>query len=281
VAHAESLVHSPSAPDAWPLEAIWQAVEPELPGFTVERVAEVDSTNAELMRRARDGRVDPVLLVADRQTAGRGRMGRAWYSGAGPDFQGPPGPTRGAQTADFLTFSVGLALVPTRWSGLSLAVGVALAESLHPALQLKWPNDLWWERRKVGGILIETANTHDSRFVVIGVGLNIRPPHLPSLEPPPAGLCDFLPDATAQTTLGCVVQPLLQAVKQFSDSGFAPFQARFRQRDALLGLPVVCSDATAGVAEGVDADGALMLRTASGLRCISSAEVSVRPGKEA
>jgi BirA family biotin operon repressor/biotin-[acetyl-CoA-carboxylase] ligase len=86
-----------------------------LPGFTVEVLPEIDSTNTELMRRARTGQTEPVLLVAERQTAGRGRLGRPWASDVGAS----------------LTFSLGLPLAPTDWSGLSLAVGVALAESLH------------------------------------------------------------------------------------------------------------------------------------------------------
>jgi BirA family biotin operon repressor/biotin-[acetyl-CoA-carboxylase] ligase len=66
----------------WPAEAIWEAVSPLLPGFTVEILPEIDSTNTELMRRARAGKQDPVLLVAERQTAGRGRLGREWLSTA-------------------------------------------------------------------------------------------------------------------------------------------------------------------------------------------------------
>ncbi|MFZ2394440.1 MAG: biotin--[acetyl-CoA-carboxylase] ligase, partial [Rhodoferax sp.] len=68
-------------PMRWPAEAIRQAVAPGLPGFTVEILPQVDSTNSELMRRARAGRPDPVLLVAEQQSAGRGRMGRQWHSG--------------------------------------------------------------------------------------------------------------------------------------------------------------------------------------------------------
>src|SRR5450759_1265398 len=64
----------------WPSEAIWEAIAPDLPGFTVEVLPQIDSTNSELMRRARAGRLEPVLLVADRQTAGRGRLGRQWFS---------------------------------------------------------------------------------------------------------------------------------------------------------------------------------------------------------
>ncbi|MDO9167347.1 MAG: hypothetical protein Q7U13_14695, partial [Rhodoferax sp.] len=69
----------------WPAEAIWEAVAPALPGFTVEILPQIDSTNTELMRRARAGRLEPVLLVAEQQTAGRGRLGRQWFSGQDSD----------------------------------------------------------------------------------------------------------------------------------------------------------------------------------------------------
>ena len=68
----------------WPAEAIWEAVSPGLPGFSVEILPQIDSTNSELMRRARAGRAEPVLLVAEQQTAGRGRLGRDWHSDAAP-----------------------------------------------------------------------------------------------------------------------------------------------------------------------------------------------------
>ena len=108
-------------------------------GFTVEVLPEIDSTNSELMRRARARSLEPVLLIAKRQTAGRGRLGRSWAGDAG----------------ESLTFSLGLPLAPGDWSGLSLAVGVSLAESLHPRIQLKWPNDLWFADRKLAGVLID------------------------------------------------------------------------------------------------------------------------------
>src|SRR6478735_3053431 len=127
----------------WPAEAIWEAVAPILSGFTVEVLPQVDSSNSELMRRSRLGQSDPVLLVAETQTAGRGRLGRQWQSQAG----------------DSLTFSLGMLLRPSDWAGLSLAVGVTLADALHPDVRLKWPNDLWLADRKLGGILIETASS--------------------------------------------------------------------------------------------------------------------------
>ena len=165
-------------PIHWNAEALWEAIAPQLPGFTVEVLPTIDSSNTELMRRARDGLTEPVLLIAEQQTQGRGRLGRNWVSGVG----------------DSLMFSLGLPLAPRDWSGLSLAVGVSVAESLQPKLPavgsstpkigIKWPNDLWLEGdRKLAGILIETASfvgaqQHDMtapRYVVIGVGINVRP----------------------------------------------------------------------------------------------------------
>jgi BirA family biotin operon repressor/biotin-[acetyl-CoA-carboxylase] ligase len=116
------------APIQWPLEAIWEAVAPGLPGFCLEVLPRIDSTNTELMRRARAGRLEPVLLVAEHQSAGRGRLGREWLSG-----QDTAGVTGSAQAPlASLTFSIGLPLAPNDWSGLSLAVGVSVAQSLHP-----------------------------------------------------------------------------------------------------------------------------------------------------
>lgn len=250
----------------WPAEAIWQAVVPAWPGFTVEVLPEIDSTNTELMRRAKAGQFDPVLLVAERQTAGRGRMGRQWHSDT-------------ASTGAFpsLTFSLGLPLAPATWSGLSLAVGVSVAQSLHAGLGLKWPNDIWLKDRKLGGILIETGSFGDVRYVVMGVGINIAPRDASGLSTPPAWLNEVQPAMDAGGALQQMVDPLVRAVQTFEAQGFAPFQASFNALDVLAGRAVVCSDGTTGLAQGVDASGALRVQTDAGLRKITSAEVSVRP----
>lgn len=249
----------------WPAEAVWEAVSPHLPGFTVEVLPEIDSSNTELMRRARAGRMDPVLLVAEQQTAGRGRLGRGWHSGAG----------------DSLTFSLGLPLAPADWSGLSLAVGVSLAESLHPRIQLKWPNDLWLDDRKLAGILIETASFGEDRvpprYAVIGVGINIAAPQGQGFATAPAWVREVLPQAQAGEILLRIAAPLVQAVQAFEAFGFAPFQARFDARDALRDRAVVLSDGTTGTAHGTSAAGALLVHTAAGMNTVISSEVSVRP----
>lgn len=260
-------------PMQWPAEAIWEAVAPDLPGFTVEVLPQIDSTNSELMRRARAGRLEPVLLVAEQQTAGRGRLGREWFSGQPPN----EGAGFAAGSLASLTFSFGLPLAPADWSGLSLAVGVSIVQSLHPDLRLKWPNDVWWHDRKLAGILIETASLGDTRYVVIGVGLNIQARDATGLATPPAWLGEVLPGIDAAQALLRIAAPLVQAIQTFEVHGFAPFQNRFNARDALGGVPVTLSDGSAGVAQGVDGVGALRVQTAQGLQRITSSEVSVRP----
>lgn len=250
-------------PIRWPAEAVWEKVAPGLAGFTVEVVPELDSTNSELMRRARAGQLEPTLLVAEQQTAGRGRLGRAWHSRAG----------------DALTFSLGMLLHPADWSGLSLAVGIAVADALHPDIRLKWPNDLWLQDRKLGGILIETASSggQAQRYAVIGIGLNVAPRDAQGLSTPPASLRELLPQAQAGDALLRIAPALVQTLHAFETFGFAPFQARFQSRDALAGRAVVLSDGTVGTAHGVSEGGALLVHTAAGMIAVSSAEVSVRP----
>ncbi len=237
-----------------------------LPGVALEVVEDIDSTNSELMRRARAGKGAPVLLAARHQSAGRGRLGRGWASDAG----------------DSLTFSLGMPLAPADWAGLSLAVGVAVAESLHPRIRLKWPNDLWVDDRKLAGILIETATFGDaapgaSRYAVIGIGINIAPRAADGLSTPPAALQDLLPGIGAMQALERIAQPLVEAVRMFEGAGFAAFHGRFEARDALRDRAVALSDGTSGTAHGVSEAGGLLVHTASGMQVITSSEVSVRP----
>jgi BirA family transcriptional regulator, biotin operon repressor / biotin---[acetyl-CoA-carboxylase] ligase len=286
-------------------ETIWQAAmalqEPCLAGFSVEVLPEIDSTNSELMRRARAGRSEPTLLVAQVQTAGKGRLGRPWHSGG--TMQRSSLKESAAQTivdstqamplayGASLTFSIGLLLQPHAWDGLSLAVGVRVAESLHKELQLKWPNDLWWQGRKLAGILIETVSVGTQRYAVVGVGINIAHRPAAGLSTHPAWLQELLPDISDAQALECIAVPLLRDLLLFERQGFDPFAPRFAARDALQGRDVAVIERSIaphgnanspgsglqGTAQGVDGRGALLLRTASGLQRIQSSEVSIRP----
>ena len=252
-------------------EGIWQAVVPLLPSFTVEVLPEIDSTSSELMRRVHAGHTEPVLLVAEQQTGGRGRQGKTWLSAPGRS----------------LTFSLTLPMSPAAWSGLSLAVGVSLAESLHPQIKLKWPNDLWYQDRKLGGILVETAGSATrARQVVIGIGINLARPDGAAIAAlgvgatpavAPAGLAELWMGVTAGEALERVAAPLVQDLLRFEREGMTAFAHRFAQRDALCGRQVSLSDGRQGRANGVDEDGALRVMTDNGALTVHSAEVSVRP----
>jgi BirA family biotin operon repressor/biotin-[acetyl-CoA-carboxylase] ligase len=268
---------------SWGAEKLWQTLQPLLPGIGVEVLARAGSTNALLLDRARlaGGRRasddQPTLLVAEHQTQGRGRQGREW--------QAAPGAS--------LTFSLALPLAPAAdWSGLSLAVGVALADALEPApagpprVGLKWPNDLFivdapGRGRKLGGILVEALTQGARRTAVVGVGLNVLPQPTHGLTHGYACVQEIDAAASAPALLALVAAPLVRALKRFEAEGFAPFAAAYARRDLLRGQPVTASaagpgDAVDGIAEGVDADGALLLREGPRLHRIVAGEVSVR-----
>jgi BirA family biotin operon repressor/biotin-[acetyl-CoA-carboxylase] ligase len=266
----------------WHAEDLWLALEPLCPGLSIEVRPETASTNAALLERARLGDPAPCLMVAERQTAGRGRMGRSWWSEPGAS----------------LTFSLGLSYAPKDWSGLSLAVGVALAEALEPApataprIGLKWPNDLWLRNNdptdlsahKLGGILIETLMLPNAqRWLVIGVGMNIAatPTQISNTAIPfdtgYGGLQSLDTALDAPTALHRLARPLLHALKTFEHQGWAAFQPRFEARDVLAGRHVQAGPSIQGRAAGTNHEGALLVHTASGLEAIHSGEVSVRP----
>jgi len=266
----------------WKAEPLAQRLAALVPGIDVRALAEAGSTSTLLLERARGGDATPLLLVAEQQTQGRGRQGKAWVSQLGAS----------------LTFSLALPLAPADWSGLSLAVGLAAAQALDPAtgnhpprIGLKWPNDLLLldgtlptasdrPGRKLGGILIETVAAGPQRVVVIGIGLNVLPLNMAASPWGYAALQEIDPDADAPGVLARVAPAVLQAVLAFEQHGFAPLQAAYARRDALHGrdLATTLPQLPAGTADGVDADGALWLRRPDGQReRLTSGEVSLRP----
>ena len=264
----------------WNAEALRSQLAARRPGLALEIVAETRSTNSDLLDRLRADPFRPCLRVAERQIEGRGRHGRRWRAEPGAS----------------LTFSLALLIARADWSGLSLAVGVAIADALDPSpaahrIGLKWPNDLWLldtpdHGRKLGGILIETAPAAAGRVAVIGIGLNIAGHHSAGSDYGSgyASVDELDPTADAPTTLARIATPLLDAVERFEQAGFAAFHERFAVRDLLVGRPVRTTQpgVAEGVAEGVTGDGALRVRTADGrLHAVASGEVSVRVGATA
>ena len=274
-------------------EALWLQVQSTWPGFSVDVLPEVESTNTHAMQMGRQGAEAPCVVVAWRQTAGRGRAGRHW--------QAAPGQT--------LTMSLAMPLaldkVPGGGSALSLVVGLAVAETLRclpgePDVKLKWPNDLWVEGRKLGGILIEAmAPAHlpaGQRWVVIGLGLNLR--ETPTEQQ--AHRCDLAAVVkgaapSAGQAMALLVPAMLSRIHDFTQHGFAPLVAPWAALDALAHQPValwsrlpdgVSADhpdapppSHTGTACGVAPDGALLVQDAAGqLQRWQVGDVSVRPG---
>ena len=233
-------------------------------------LAECGSTNTEALAHLRDGG-GPLIISASRQTAGRGRLGRAWLTDQAKDDAA-------------LTFSLARSFpAALDLSGLSLAVGCTVADVLDPKgerIRLKWPNDLFLDGAKLGGILIETVPLpHEERGVVIGIGLNLQP------LPPEADRSGFAsghaalqtldPQAGAAATLDRLAPALQALLADFETLGFAPWQPAFTHRDLALGRRVRVGEQT-GVACGVNERGELLLETAAGLLTCSGGELSLR-----
>jgi len=239
-----------------------------VPGVEVRVVARCASTNAVLLA---DDLRRPALLAADEQTAGRGRRGRRWHS--------PPG--CGA------LFSLGLALArPAReLSGLSIVAGVAAVRALRALgaaeTALKWPNDLLLDGAKLGGILVETRAQGAGSAAVIGIGVNWRraPGLAARLRRRIAALQDGLqPLPPRNAVIGALAREVLAALRAFDAAGFEPFRGDWDAVHAYAGraLRVRLADGRvfAGVAAGLAVDGALQLRTRTGLRTVRNGRVA-------
>lgn len=253
----------------------------------VEVAWSIDSTNSELLRRRAPETGRTQVLLAERQTGGRGRRGRVWASPLAAHLY----------LSVARSFGGGLA----RLGGLSLVAGVAVAETLRElgfgGVRLKWPNDVVVDDggslSKLGGLLIEGGGEHAGPArAVIGLGLNVRMPVAAA-----AGIeqswCDLaglsarerrlLPDRNA--LVAALLQRLLPALDLFDAEGLAPFLPRYAQLDALAGATVTLhagDHLQHGIALGVADDGALRLRLDDGReQRVHAGEVSVRKAASA
>ncbi|MFV0275765.1 MAG: bifunctional biotin--[acetyl-CoA-carboxylase] ligase/biotin operon repressor BirA [Parahaliea sp.] len=233
----------------------------------------VDSTNAEVLRRIDTGARRGLVCTAEQQTAGRGRLGRSWFSPFG----------RNLYLSLTWDYSQGAAAL----EGLSLAVGVAVAKALEargvPPVQLKWPNDLLSGGGKLGGILLEmVGDAAGACQVVVGVGLNVRMPEAAAdaIGQPWVdldGLCQGRPPGR-NALLSALLNELLPLLAEFQPRGFAPWREGWLARDACADHPVIVSSADrdlAGIARGVDERGSLRLETSLGVQTLFGGELSL------
>ena len=220
------------------------------------------STNTEVLR---DTRID--VCLTESQWAGRGRRGRRWSSPFGRHLYLSYGWTQLRPVHAALTIVAALSVF-------------TLLRARLPDLWVKWPNDLWVEGRKLGGILVEAHPRGDGETrLVVGLGLNIHDD--PSLPATAVSLADLDIRVTRSTLAGAILRQWREDFARFADEGFTPFLPLWKKADRLTGQPVQISDAQ-GVREarvlGLGPDGRLQVSCAdTGTIWLSAGDVSLRP----
>lgn len=208
----------------------------------------VDSTNALAKKMAIEGAAHGTTITASEQTAGRGRQGRDWVAPAG----------------SALLMSVILRPGESHHRFAPLAAALAVAETCEELAdvraQIKWPNDVWIDKRKVSGILVEGRPDHDpdSSWTVIGIGLNTRV----RLEELPPDLQQTAASLALDADVDALA-PLLARLNHWINADSAELISAWSTRDALRGRDISWSDGE-GVATGIDADGNLIVRRCGG-----------------
>lgn len=262
------------------------AILESLPAATRERLdrldvlLSVDSTNRHVRTQA-DAEAECVhVCLTELQTAGRGRRGRSWV----------------APLASGICMSLGwqFSEAPPTFSALSLAIGVAAVRALErcgvQGVGLKWPNDLLWNHRKLGGILIEMQGESDGpAHVVIGIGINMHMPPAVRLQLAEhqavliADVHEILRDRTPKRNAlaAILIAEMISVLNVFGQRGFAPFAEQWRSLDVLANVNVQIlngAESISGIARSVDENGALSVEVNGKLRRFVSGEVSVRAG---
>ncbi len=265
---------------ATPLElldkgAIVAAIQPQyrdqLPELHI--LSSVDSTNRYALDQVMKGSATGLAVLAEHQTAGRGRRGRNWVSPFGRNL--------------YLSLVWKFELDARHLSGLSLAIAVAILRALVKldieGVGLKWPNDVLWQEKKLGGVLLEMRGEANGPWlIVIGIGMNVN------MEAVDANAIDQ-PWVDLQTIqgrhidrnllAGVLLDELIQAVSSFQQSGLASFLSEWREHDICLNCPVALhfpNRVQQGIARGIDADGALLLETDGIITPYHAGEVSLR-----
>lgn len=240
-------------------------------GLALTVLDEVDSTNAEVVRQMAARVPGTPVVIADCQTAGRGRRGRVWQSPRGENLYLSIG----------LTFHGGFGVL----DGLSLVLGVAVANALEglgvPEVGLKWPNDVFLPDGKLGGILVELQGELEEGVVqvIAGIGLNVHMSRAEGVDQPWSSLSRSRPDIdwSRNRVASAVIDAVLDAVPMFADNGFADFRSPWQARDIFYGQPLQARGGDInGTGCGIDEAGNYQIRTNAGLVPVRAGEISLR-----
>ncbi|WP_039850662.1 MULTISPECIES: bifunctional biotin--[acetyl-CoA-carboxylase] ligase/biotin operon repressor BirA [Grimontia] len=247
-----------------------KALKTQLSVPAFELIPVIDSTNQHLLDRV--GQLESgSACLAEYQQAGRGRRGRAWFSPFGANLY----------LSMYWRLDAGMAAA----MGLSLVVGVSMAETLQKlgaeGVKVKWPNDLYWNDKKLAGILVEmTGQAGDAAHLVIGMGLNVSMPETDEVDQSWANLqdaCHPLPDKNALAA--ALINGVTEALKQYEETGMAGFVPRWDSYDNFQGRAVkllLGERVVKGIARGINEQGALLLETENGITPYLGGEISLR-----
>ena len=237
------------------------------------RFESLPSTNTELARRASEGAGEGLSIVAEEQTAGRGRLQRAWSSpkGAGLYFSVLLRPAIALEQWPLITFMA------------ALAVGEALSEACDVNTDIKWPNDLLSGERKICGILAESVETPTGRAVIVGIGINLTadayPPEIANVA---TSIAESSPRAPEREAL---LAALLRALSRWYSllhevDGGEKIVAAWTSRSSYASgkyVQVANGDEVwQGITRGVESDGALRLETTDGIKLVRAGDVRLR-----
>lgn len=266
---------------AAPLELLDQrTILKELSGMAAERISymevrdQVDSTNRHLMDLASHGIPSGYVCLTERQTAGRGRLGRTWISPFGSNIY----------LSIYWNYSLDLAGI----SGLSLAAGIAVVRALErlglKGIGLKWPNDILWDNRKLAGLLLEARGEQGGPTkVVVGIGLNryLHESHAQLIDQPWVDLAQIPGGYEISRNLltARLLDELVYGMSRFQEKGFAPLTKEWREYDVYQGETVslqIGGKSVIGTHCGVDEHGALLLKEAGRLNAYHGGELGLR-----
>jgi BirA family biotin operon repressor/biotin-[acetyl-CoA-carboxylase] ligase len=242
----------------------------------LDLLAVTESTNRIAMDKALVGSSSGYVCVAEKQTAGRGRRGRVWHSPYG----------RNLYFSLLWEFTGGAAAL----EGLSLAVGVAVVEVFESIgiadVELKWPNDLLYQGKKLAGILLEmTGDAAGVCQVVVGVGINVDMSDsvTEQIDQPWVDLQSLAADGLSRNVLlGLLLDKLLLLLSTYEEKGFSAYREQWLKKDAFASQSVSVQQGQSllsGVARGVDAAGALQLEMNGEIKTFNGGEVSLRKSK--
>lgn len=230
------------------------------------------STNVAAIELALEFPDAEFVLISESQTEGRGRRGKQWLSPFGADL--------------YMSYKVPFEGGAKSFQGLSLVVGVAVITALKKVtnaedLSLKWPNDLYYQGRKFGGILVEmTGDINGKCDAIIGVGINATFDSAEQTGQEVASIHEFIPEQTNRNFwVAEVINELSDTLQKFRQVGLTPFIERWSAYDFLKGQPVsvfLGETHIQGVALGVGETGALEVRTSKGVQSFYAGDVSVR-----